>query len=210
MMPATLWHPAGRGCCALIAVKRRAACKSRLSAELPPPARLHLVRSMLDHVRRAALAARTLGQVIVLTPERDTLAPEAPVLADVGAGLNPALGAAHRLLLGLGVHELLVLPADLPLVTAEEIDRLVEAGRDAGCALAPDAAGVGTNALYLRSYRPFRFQFGADSLRLHAAESARLGLEAQLVSLPGLSFDVDQPADLRRLHAVREDACTRT
>jgi 2-phospho-L-lactate guanylyltransferase len=191
----------------LIAVKQRAACKSRLSAVLPPPARLRLVRSMLDHVWQTALAARTVRQVIVLTPERDTLPAEVPVLADVGVGLNPALVAAHRLLLGLGVHELLVLPADLPDLAADEIDELVCAGRSGGFALAPDAAGVGTNALYLRSVGLFGFQFGADSLRLHVHESARLGLRSQFLRLPGFAFDVDQPADLLRLHAPREVAC---
>jgi 2-phospho-L-lactate guanylyltransferase len=191
----------------LIAVKQRVACKTRLSAVLPPPARLRLVRSMLDHVWRTALTAHTVRQVIVLTPERDTLPAEVTVLADVGVGLNPALGAAHRLLLGLGVQELLVLPADLPAVTADEIDELVCAGRGGGFAVAPDVAGIGTNALYLRSVRLFGFQFGADSLRLHVHESARLGLRAQVVRLRGFAFDVDQPADVLRLHVMREDAC---
>jgi 2-phospho-L-lactate guanylyltransferase len=207
MMPAEPRRRAAEGCCALIAVKRRAACKTRLSAVLPAPARLRLVRSMLDHVRQTALAAHSVREVMVLTPERDTLPPEVPVLADVGAGLNAALGAAHRLLLGLGVYELLVLPADLPHVMAQDIDQLVWAGRSGGFALAPDAAGVGTNALYLRCDSEFGFQFGPDSMRLHAQESARLGLQAQFVRLPGLAFDVDQPSDLRRLRSVQEDAC---
>jgi 2-phospho-L-lactate guanylyltransferase len=202
------WRPAGHGCCALIVVNQRAACKTRLSAVLPPSARLLLVRSMLDHVWRAALAARTVCQVVVLTPERDTLPPEIPVLADMGAGLNQALGAAHRLLLGLGVQELLVLAADLPVVAPDEIDQLVRAGRSGAFALAPDAAGIGTNALYVDSDQLFKFQFGAESMRLHAHESARLGLRAQFVHLPGLAFDVDHPADLRRLYAMQEDACT--
>jgi 2-phospho-L-lactate guanylyltransferase len=196
--------PCVGGCCALIAVKQRVACKSRLRAALTPAAHLALVRSMLEHVQRAARAASSVRQVIVLTPERDTLAADVPVLADTGAGLNPALADAHRALLRLGVRELLVLPADLPRVTAGEIDQLVEAGRRGGCAIAPDLAGVGTNALYVRTQRPFGFRFGSDSLHLHLLESQRLGLAAQQVRLPGLAFDVDLPGDLNRLGLERE------
>ena len=49
------------------------------------------------------------------------------------------------------------------------------------------------------SARPFRFQFGVDSMRLHLQESERAGLIPRVVRLPGLAFDVDTPADLHRL-----------
>jgi 2-phospho-L-lactate guanylyltransferase len=125
------------------------------------------------------------------------------VLADTGAGLNAALTQAHRALLDLGCSEVLVLPADLPLVSAAEIDALVRAARDGGFAMSSDDAGVGTNALALVGGVPFHFQFGADSRRLHLAEAARLALAPQLLRLPGLEFDVDSPADLQRLAALQ-------
>ena len=87
-----------------------------------------------------------------------------------------------------------MLPADLPTVTPLEIDSLVRAGRSGGCSIAPDAADRGTNALYVGSARAFRFQFGPNSKVLHLRESARLGLQAQIVRLPGLEFDLDVPA----------------
>ena len=43
-----------RGACALIAIKERARCKTRLADVLAPPERIDLVRSMLT----AVLAAR--------------------------------------------------------------------------------------------------------------------------------------------------------
>jgi 2-phospho-L-lactate guanylyltransferase len=92
-----------------------------------------------------------------------------------------------------------MLPADLPTITAADIDALVRAGRRGGFAIAPDAAGVGTNALCLVSAHPFSFQFGSHSGRLHLEEAERTGLSPQVVRLPGLEFDVDSPADLARL-----------
>ncbi|HTV79596.1 MAG TPA: 2-phospho-L-lactate guanylyltransferase [Steroidobacteraceae bacterium] len=185
--------------CALIAIKARARCKSRLAEVLAPAARLELVRGMLDAVLCAARAARTLRQIVVVSPERDSVPADIPVLADAGIGLNESLSAAQRVLHQFGCHELVVLPADLPEVTAMDIDALVRAGRSGGFAIATDAAGVGTNALYLNSPRPFRFRFGLDSRRLHLEQARGLGLDPHVVPCAGLEFDVDSPEDLERL-----------
>jgi 2-phospho-L-lactate/phosphoenolpyruvate guanylyltransferase len=188
-----------RGACALIAIKERLRCKTRLAEALAPPARIQLVRSMLAAVLSAAGGARTVRHIIVVSPERDSVPAEIPVLADSGECLNGALTQAHRVLREFGCREVVILPADLPTITAAEIDTLVRAGRHGGFAIAPDAAGIGTNALCLASAHSFRFQFGSDSQRLHLEEAQRTGLSAQVVRLPGLEFDVDSPADLVRL-----------
>ncbi len=188
-----------RGACALIAIKERAHCKTRLTAVLAPAARLELVRSMLAAVLCAAADAKSVRQIIVVSPERDLVPAQIPVLADSGKSLNFALTQAHRMLRELGGREVVILPADLPGITAAEIDGLVHAAQSGGFAIAPDGAGVGTNALCLVSPHPFRFQFGVDSRRLHLQEAERMGLIPQVVRLPGLEFDVDIPADLERL-----------
>ena len=182
--------------CVLIAVKERARSKTRLAEALSPQARIELVKSMLSSVLSAARKARTVNQVIVISPERDCIPADIPVLADTGESLNSALMQAHAVVRELGCREVVVLPADLPRISGAEIDALVRAGRAGGFAIAPDAAGVGTNALCLTSPAPFRFQFGLDSRRLHVQEAQRMGLSPQLVRLPGLEFDVDSPADL--------------
>lgn len=188
-----------RGACALIAIKERSRCKTRLSEALAPLARSELVRSMLAAVLSAADAAQTVRQIIVVSPERDSVSADIPVLADTGECLNSALTQAHRVLRDFGTREVVFLPADLPTITAADIDALVRAGRSGGCALAPDTAGTGTNALCLVSTQLFRFRFGPDSRRLHLQEAELKGLRPQLVRLPGLEFDVDTPADLHRL-----------
>ena len=162
-----------RGACVLIAIKRRIQCKSRLSGVLEPAARLQLVRSMLAAVLSAAREATTVREIIVVSPERDCVPVEIPVFGDKGDCLNSALIRAHQMLREFGCREVVILPADLSTVKAAEIDQLVRTGRRAGFAIAPDAAGTGTNALYLKSDRPFRFQFGANSQRLHLQEARR-------------------------------------
>lgn len=154
---------------------------------------------MLTAVLTAAGSAQTVHQVMVVSPERDSVPAEVPVLADTGESLNSALLQAHTLLREFGCREVVVLPADLPKITAAEIDDLVRAGRAGGFAIAPDAAGTGTNALFLASALPFHFQFGPHSRQLHLQEAHRMGWSPQVVRHPGLEFDLDLPADLNLL-----------
>jgi len=186
---------------ALVAIKARAECKGRLAGCIAPGARITLVRLMLERVLEALAGARTIHRVAVVTPERDTLPPEVLVLPDPGGGFNAALDAARRTLVGLGADELVVLPADLPLITSADVDRLVCHGRRTGFALTSDGAGVGTNALYLAPPAPFCFHFGCDSRSHHLNEAARLGLRPKLVRARGLEFDLDEFEDLIRLSA---------
>jgi 2-phospho-L-lactate guanylyltransferase len=187
------------GCIALVAIKRRLHCKSRLAAALEQKARLELVRSMLRHVLSALDSAQTIQQYAVLSPERDTLPAGVLVLADAAEGLNAAVTHAYRSVLALGAREVLILPADLPNVTGSEIDELVQAGRCGGFSLAPDGDEVGTNALFLAHRGAFPFQFGDDSMRRHLAAAAHMGLPDCVVRLPGLALDVDAPVHLQQI-----------
>ena len=189
--------------CALIAIKERERCKTRLAASLSERARVDLVRGMLASVLEATASAKTVHQTIVVSPQRDQIPAEIPVLADTGHSLNHALAQAHGMLRELGCREVVVLPADLPRITGADIDVLVRAARPGGFSIAPDATGIGTNALCLVSAQPFHFRFGPDSRRLHVQEAQRMGLRPQVVRLPGLAFDVDSPADLELLEEQR-------
>src|SRR5258708_10145363 len=90
-----------RGVCVLIAIKERLHCKTRLAEALPPRARVQLVRSMLAAVLSAAGGAQTVRQVIVVSPERDSVPADVPVLSVTVECLNCAIKLAHKLWRGL-------------------------------------------------------------------------------------------------------------
>lgn len=194
-------------CWALVPVKARAECKSRLAGRLGDEARLALVRCMLEQVLGALGTAPSIGRVVVVSPERDTVPPEIPLFGDAGHGLNEALQEGERALAERGASELVILPADLPLVSAADIEAVVRSGRRSGFAIATDVSGTGTNALYLRPATGFRFRFGPGSRQRHVAEALRLGLRPALVRTRGLQFDVDSIDDLARLEALAGGRC---
>lgn len=185
-------------CWALVPIKARTECKARLRNDLDPAARRALARAMLAHVVEQASRSRNVTRVIVVSPERDVLPRDISLVIDQGRDLNAAirLGRDHALSQGAGA--LLVLAADLPTVTATEIDTFVARGRRSHIAIAPDRAGTGTNALYVENPRDFEFCFGANSRLRHQREARRHGIAPAHCSLPGLADDLDTSRDLER------------
>jgi 2-phospho-L-lactate guanylyltransferase (CobY/MobA/RfbA family) len=85
-----------------------------------------------------------------------------------------------------------VVMADIPHVTPEALDALVEAARP--IALAPSRDG-GVNALALRDPELFQPTFGVPAAT--TIERARAaGLAPVILDDPSLAHDVDRPEDL--------------
>jgi 2-phospho-L-lactate guanylyltransferase len=184
---------------ALILVKARATGKARLARVLPTEERALLVCSMLDRVLAAARGCAQLDAVALMSPERRGVPRDVLLLADSGADLNNEVLRAVRTLEGLGAHRVAIIAADLPFLRSDDIHALLNASFATGIALAPDHHQRGTNAICLSLPSVFRVQFGPGSFARHVKDAARLGLAPAVVGLPGLAFDVDEPADLIRL-----------
>lgn len=184
---------------ALIAVKARAAGKGRLAGVLDVEQRARLVCSMLDRVLTVALDCAQLDAVALLSSEHGAIPRDVLQLADSGAGLNEEILRAIRGLPLRGAQRVAILPADLPLLRSEDIEALLNATDVSGLALAPDRHQRGTNAVCVTLPSAFRTQFGPESFARHLSVAAQLGITPAIVKLPGLAFDVDEPADLLRL-----------
>jgi len=106
----------------------------------------------------------------------------------------------------------LVVPGDLPAVTAEELARIVAAARThlaspgaagtaggsparALVALVTDRAGSGTNVLLVAPPDAIAFRFGVGSRAAHAAAAHAAGAVYLEITGP-LDLDLDTPDDL--------------
>jgi len=187
---------------AVVPLKDLARGKSRLAGALAEPERVRLIRAMLAQVVAAAGSQPALAQLNVLTIERELVPRPADHLADSGDELNAALARAALARHAAGTDVLVVLAADLPFVTPEEIGALLEASRTGGVVAAPDWKRTGTNALAFPLGHGLAMHFGPGSLAAHEAEARAAGLAFTLVQRPGLAFDVDEP---RQLEALARD-----
>jgi 2-phospho-L-lactate/phosphoenolpyruvate guanylyltransferase len=182
--------------------------KSRLGAVLDAEERRDLVERLLRGTVAAALATPGIVEVLVVSPDPEVLAVAesagARGVAQRSRGLNPALQEARAAATG---ERLLVLPGDLPTLTADDIARVLAAGDEAGSpsvVLVPDRHRRGTNALLLDPADAIDPAFGGDSRAGHAwlAESADIPFR-ELTGL--LALDLDTPDDLLLAEALRRE-----
>jgi 2-phospho-L-lactate guanylyltransferase len=191
---------------AIVPVRGLGASKSRLEPVLRPGEREELISRMLERVLAAVRESGAVERACVVSPEAAALRfarlRGVEALEQRSGGLNPALEEARRWSLVGGAGALLVLPADLPLVSGSDIQQMVRLAERASLILAPDDGGTGTNALLVRPPEALPFRFGPGSFRAHREEAGRLGLEFRACRTPGLAFDLDTPGDLARLRGL--------
>ncbi|MCJ2177403.1 2-phospho-L-lactate guanylyltransferase [Novosphingobium album (ex Hu et al. 2023)] len=184
---------------ALIPIKGSGEGKTRLADALSESEREALVDAMLRHVAAAAKGAGRIARTVLAGPSRHGLDADIPLIGDSGKGLNAALEGALAQIAGMDGRpdRLIVIAADLPRVTALDLDLLAEAPRRS-VAIAPDRHGTGTNALSLPlpEAAGFRFCYGTDSAARHREEAERLGLTVETILSEGLEKDIDEPCDL--------------
>lgn len=190
------------GCWAVIPIKRLREAKQRLSPLLSPPERANLASTMLSAVLAAVREVNGLAGIAVVTSDPSLVPADALWISDPGNGLNGAVAAAAVELDRRGASAILIIPADIPFVTAAEIEALLAASRNASVVIAPDRSRRGTNALLLAPPRLFGTHFGEDSLAKHVAVAQAKGQVAHICNGPGLAFDIDQPQDLDELLGI--------
>jgi 2-phospho-L-lactate guanylyltransferase len=173
---------------AVIPFKGSAERKTRLGNRLGMEERQRLSQELFEHVASVLRRVPSLRDVALLSDVR----PEewrGPFILDEGRGLNAELSALVEL---RRPTRLLVIHADLPLLSVDDIAALI-AGDGAGCAIAPDRHGAGTNALALVEPSGFDFAFGPNSFTRHCAAAKG---QARVVTRLGLGLDIDTAADL--------------
>jgi 2-phospho-L-lactate guanylyltransferase len=175
----------------LIPMKAFADSKRRLGAALTDSQRLVLVQQMATQVVAAA-APLPVAVVCDDTEVADWARSRgALVVWEPGRGLNGAVEAGVERLASMGVLEVTVAHADLPMASGLGALRSF-----AGVTLVPDLRDDGTNVIRLPVRCGFRFSYGPGSFERHLTECRRLGLAVDVVRIASLSFDVDLPTDL--------------
>ena len=185
-----------------VPVKSLSRAKTRLSPALTGLERGALTLAMLEDVLDAALSVPG-WETWVISPDEVALEVAAGRGARPIPEAKPPLANAIRQVEAKAKHDgataLAVLPADVPLVTA---DTLHEALRTLGAVvLARSADGSGTSLLLRRPPRAIPARFGPDSFRRHLELAAERGLPVSVVERRELSFDVDRPDDILTLLA---------
>lgn len=198
---------------ALIPVKAPEQSKTRLLSVLQPDECARLSRAMLMDVLAALEDTPGIDRIALLTND-DEIADIAAQLGhevirdqdDSRAANNPenilcsGLNEAARHIAAQGAEALLVIPGDLPTLTAADIQLLLERHAE-GLSLCPAIRDGGTNALVCSPPDAIDFQFGKDSAQRHLDTANSHGIKALRMAIPAFFRDIDIPDDLVWLSA---------
>ncbi len=191
----------------LIPIKNTSSAKQRLAALLDQPSRTALAQAMIYDVLTALHNWDHRPPVAVVTsdPYAVTLAKEYAfeVIPDPdNPGETGAIEMATRVCVERGVESTLVIPADIPLIEAWELQEILQHEPAEGSVLVPAADGRGTNAAFRRPADLFPLRFGNDSFKPHHAAAQATGKPCVVLNFAGIAVDVDNPEDLERLAAL--------
>lgn len=193
----TLW--------AIVPVKPMRLGKSRLANVLSAEDRAQLNRQLLVRTVDTLKSIPDIEHVLVVSRDQAALALArdhgARTVQEDGAPLlNVALTRATFVARAYNTHGVLVLPADLPLITVADIRAMMDCAYDPPVVVvAPDRRQNGTNALLISPLGLIKYEFGPRSFERHCELAAKAGARLEICNLPSLAFDVDWPEDLEQL-----------
>lgn len=206
---------------AIVPLKSLETAKQRLAGMLSAAERRDLMLAMARDVLAALCQAKRLAGILIVSRS-----PEAGALAQAfsterfaegpGADLPEALTQASAYLSDhFAARGVMVIPADVPLIRAEEVGDILaghEAMDGAGGAVTvvPDGERQGTNCLVLSPPDVIGFVFDGKSFRPHVEAAFARGLTPRVVPSRGFALDIDTADDLRHLLEVGRTTQTGT
>lgn len=199
----TLW--------AIVPVKPLRYGKSRLADVLTPDERMDLNRRLLAHTLDTLTAMPEIEHVLVVSRDQAALA----LARDHGARtvqenkapqLNVALARATVVAKNYATRGVLIVPADLPLITPEDVRLMLKRAVDPPVVVvAPDRHRNGTNALLVCPTGLIEYEYGPGSFQRHCERARKAGARLEICELPSLALDMDLPEDLELVSETLEN-----
>jgi 2-phospho-L-lactate guanylyltransferase len=187
----------------LIPVKSLEHAKSRLNDSLSPDERKHLVLQMLDHVIDIVQSCKEITKITIVTPDEEiknhVQKREISVLSEEKPGYNESLtkAAAHE-----KGNALLTIAADLPLLTTDDINHLLQLAKSHDIVLAPAKDG-GTNAVFMKFALILPYLFGEHSFEYYKKTAQEKKLSVGIYQSETIAFDIDTEEDLKKFKEMK-------
>jgi len=188
----------------LIPVKDLANAKQRLAPALSQAQRSQLAEAMLRDVMLAAAGIQHRIDVALVTGDLQARRMAAEfgfvVIEDTrNESETAAIAMATAWCEQRGYDTTVVIPGDIPLTTAAELHRVLDAAPAEGAVFVPAYDGRGSNCILRRPAAIIPLRFGNDSFLPHCAAMRQTGKELVIVEMPGIGLDIDNPHELELL-----------
>lgn len=194
---------------AIVPVKPLRRGKSRLSKILTEEERTQLNQNLLIHTIETLKQVEAISDILVVSRDSDVLSEARnrgvrTVTENGTPELNHALRRASLFSTAFSTEGILIVPADLPLLTPEDMIAFLDQRTAAPVAvIAPDRRRQGTNMLFLNPPDLITFSFGQNSFERHVDLARSKGAQVIVVENSHISIDLDIPEDYDILKSLQ-------
>jgi 2-phospho-L-lactate/phosphoenolpyruvate guanylyltransferase len=192
----------------IVPVKTLRRGKSRLAGVLTEDERKLLIQSLLSQTIKTLTTIPEVSQTLVVSSDMAALAQArelgAKTVQEEGTPeLNMALRRATVVAKVYATDGVLILPADLPLLSRQDIRTILAHGFPPPVVVVvPDRHQDGTNALFVNPAGLINYSYGPGSFHRHCDNAKEAGARLEICPLTSVALDLDVPEDLELLRQV--------
>jgi 2-phospho-L-lactate guanylyltransferase len=193
---------------AIVPVKPLRRGKSRLSEILSEDDRTYLNHQLFVHTIELLKKVEAVTDILVVSRDSDVLteARDLKVRTVTENGtpeLNAALRRATLFSKTFSTEGVLIVPADLPLMTPADVTAFLNRRSDSpGIVIAPDRRRQGTNLLFTNPADLLTFSYGEDSFERHIELAKQRAAQVVVVENDQIALDLDLPEDYKLLNTA--------
>lgn len=185
----------------VIPVKPLRRSKSKLTNILSEDDRTLLNFQMYENTLKVLSEIKIPHQELVVSKDSSVLSLarsyNAKTLQEDGdSGLNGALKKSIQVIGAYSAQKVMVLPADLPFITREDLEGVMSYdGENPFLLISPDRKMSGTNLLFVAPPDLIDFSFGAGSFERHVRQAQLHNATIEVRKFNGSELDIDSPED---------------
>jgi 2-phospho-L-lactate guanylyltransferase len=191
---------------ALVPVKRFESSKSRLSSVLNVVERKELSELLLANTLRVLTQASAISEIVIVSSDEAAMEIARRNGVEVlreskDNGVNAAIALADDYSFESGAEATLVIPQDLPLLVAADVNMICMNAQstDRCLVVCPSIRYDGSNALLRKPSRLLKTSYDKDSFKAHIRAAIKFGIPIKVFLSKRIMLDLDTAEDIKIL-----------
>lgn len=190
---------------AVIPMKSLHSAKSRLSNILTAQQRKNLAMYLLDATIKEIKKSCIISEIIIVSNDKAvknySCLNNLKYIKDSEEGVNKAVILADNYCIDNGINANIVIPHDLPFISAKEIDKIcTRSNKYHKCIIiCPSKRFDGTNILFRKPPDVIKTHYDDNSYMNHLKEAYKFKIPIESLDIVKLRFDLDTKEDLLEL-----------
>ncbi|HYT46128.1 MAG TPA: 2-phospho-L-lactate guanylyltransferase [Methylomirabilota bacterium] len=195
---------------ALVPVKKFESSKSRLGAILSIDERIKLSELLLINTISVLKKSSAISEIVVVSSDEEATEiarkNDVKFLKEVkDHGVNAAIALADDYSSENGAHATVVIPQDLPLLTAADVNMLCRRAEspERCLVICPSIRFDGSNALLRKPSGLLKTHYDEDSFNAHIRAATQFGIPIKVFLSQRIMIDLDSTEDIKILMKKR-------